>query len=124
AANQQHRVVVESLVGGKAFRAEPGELCVARRTDDGKSYDLLQAQQANRAPTPLTDVAVEAARSRIESSLAEQDDRARHTAAASREAFWQHRHEAARTWASKHPVAAVPSVSDQGHAIDAFLAAK
>lgn len=121
---QKHRVVVESMAGGKAFRPEPGELCVARRTDDGRSYELLQPYQASAAPTPLTDLAVEAALVRVERSLADFDDRTRHKAAATQDAFWNHRHETARFWVAKHPTPPVPTGSGAVHPIDAFLTAK
>lgn len=121
---EQHRVVVEAMAGGKSHRAEPGELCVARQTDDGKSFVVLQPLGASHAPTPLTDEAVEAALVRVETSLAEYDDRARHTAAATRQEFWKHRHEAARAWVAKNPAPPVPAASDAAHPIDMFLAAK
>lgn len=121
---EQHRVVVETMAGGKLFRPEPGELCVARLTDDGQSYSLLQPYPANAAPTPLTDAAVEAALVRVETSLADFDDRARHKAAATRDTFWKHRHEAARLWVAKHPAPSVPTAASTSHPIDAFLSAK
>jgi mono/diheme cytochrome c family protein len=50
------------------------------------------------------------------------DDRVRRAAAASQDAFWARRHEAARAWTKQHPAPPVPS--GDGHPIDAFLSAK
>ncbi|MEQ1826607.1 MAG: DUF1549 domain-containing protein, partial [Pirellula sp.] len=40
-----YRVVLESILGGKKFRAVPGEMCVAVQTADEKSYTLLQSHE-------------------------------------------------------------------------------
>jgi hypothetical protein len=120
----RHRVIVETMAGGKKFRPEPGELTVAVRTADGKSFDLLQPFASHRGATPLTDAAVETALARVEASLDAYDDQARRTAAASRDPFWTKRHEAARAWVAAHPAPAVPKLSAPAHPIDAFLAAK
>lgn len=116
------RVVLESLAGGKSFRPEPGELCVAVRTPDGESYCLLQPLGATAPPVALTDAAVNDELEQIEASLYEFDDRSRRAAAASRDAFWQQRHELARAWSKEHPASAVPP--KDAHPVDAFLAAK
>jgi hypothetical protein len=119
------RVVLEAMAGGAKFRPEPGELCVAIQSSDGQSYEILRPIDASGQPLPLTDAAVEAALARIEQSLSAFDDDTRRTAAASRDEFWQRRHEIARQWASEHPAPAVPSAKqDESHPIDAFLAAK
>jgi mono/diheme cytochrome c family protein len=126
---EYHRVVVETMAGGKGHRPEPGELIVARRTDDGKSYVVLRPYGAATAPTPLTDSEVERSLLRIEASLAALDDRTRRSAAAAQDPFWKHRHEAARVWAAEHPVpgapkSGTPRATDVAHPIDAFLVAK
>lgn len=138
-------VVLEVLVGGKAFRTDPGEVCVAVQTDDGKSYVLLPAadtgdrgpprpvKENNRSllksvtgdgsrPMFLTDADVTALLSRQEASLAAFDDQTRRGAAASQDAFWKMRHSVAREWAEQHPAPMVPNAA--AHPIDAFLKAK
>jgi cytochrome c553 len=120
----RHRVIVEAMAGGKKFRPEPGELTVAVRTADGKSYELLQPYESHQPPLPLTDAAVESALARIENALDAYDDRARRTAAAARDAFWKKRHEAARAWVAANPAPPVPHSAAAKHPIDAFLAAK
>jgi hypothetical protein len=124
--SDRHRVVVEAMAGGKGHRAEPGELTVARRTDDGRSYELLQPYAVTTRPTPLTDEAIEPALAKIEAELAELDDETRRAAAATQDTFWEHRHDAARAWAAAHPAPAVPQTksAEAAHPIDAFLAAK
>lgn len=53
AANGTCRVVLETIVGGKKFRPEPGELCVAISTSDGSSLILLQPSNQARLPSCL-----------------------------------------------------------------------
>lgn len=118
------RVVLELVVGGKNLRAETGEVCVALRSQDGKTYTVLNA--GDSSAIELTDADVEAKLRTIESSLSQFDDQTRHLAAASQNSFWQRRHEVAREWASKHPAPSVPSVADESnkHPVDVFIAAK
>ena len=116
------RVVLESLLGGKAYRADPGELSVAVETADGRSFTLLQAANARAESVPLTDIAVAAKLAVIEQSLAALDDRTRLASAASQASFWTKRHDAARIWAQEHPAPASPA--EAGNPIDAWIAAK
>lgn len=120
--NGMCRVVLETLVGGKSFRTDPGELCVALQTDDGTSFGLLAPASASSPAVPLTDRDVVAALARHEAALQEYDDLTRRTAAASQDAFWKMRHEVARKWAIEHPALAIPK--NAAHPIDAFLQAK
>jgi hypothetical protein len=132
APGAKNRVVVESLLGGRAYRPDPGELTVAIETGDGRSFSLLQAAGAKTEPVPLTDTAVTATLAAVEQSLAALDDHTRRTAAATQDAFWKTRHEHARTWAQAHPAPAPPSPTSSLHAsaakpahpIDAFLTQK
>ena len=55
------RVVFEVIVGGSGHRTESGEICIARLSDDGKTYELL-SPRPNRIP--LTDEAIEPPRLR------------------------------------------------------------
>lgn len=118
----KNRVVLESLLGGKAFRADPGELSVAVETADGRSFNLLQAAGAKSEPIALTDATVTATLATIEHSLAALDDQTRLKAEATQEAFWKNRHELALTWAQSHPAPPVPARTTPGEQpIDAFL---
>jgi hypothetical protein len=115
-------VVLETLVGGKSLRPEPGELCLSVRTENGQSYVLLQPAHSSQSPLPLTDPVVEGALQRIETSLAKMDDQTRRMAAASQNTFWKKRHDAALAWAREHPAPAVPPGA--AHPVDAFVARK
>jgi len=116
------RVIVETIVGGKNFRPEPGELSIAVETPDGKSLGILQPAGSLAAAVALNDGAIEPALARIETSLAALDADTRRAAAASQDKFWKSRHAAARTWASQQKDVAAPEGS--GHPIDAYLKAK
>lgn len=118
------RVVLETLVGGKDFRADPGELCVAVQSDDGSTFLLLPAGHSGSPSETvrLTDADVSAALARQEASMKASDDQNRRAAAASQDTFWKNRHDAARAWASQQPPINVPK--NAPHPIDAFLQAK
>ncbi|QDU75630.1 Planctomycete cytochrome C [Bremerella volcania] len=119
-----HRVVAETMAGGKKFRAEPGEFTVALLTPDGKQYQVLGPAESPDAPLPLTDEAFEGALQRIESSLASHDDRNRRAAAKSRNSFWENRHRLARQWVEANPGPAIPRQSATTNPIDTFLASR
>jgi hypothetical protein len=113
------RIVLETTVGGKDFRVDPGEICVAVQTPDGQSFFLLpQADEAD-GRVLLTDKDVTAALVRHESALTAFDDQRRRAAASTQDAFWEKRHQLAREWATHHPAPAVPLA--ERHPIDAFL---
>ncbi|HEU5115311.1 MAG TPA: LamG domain-containing protein, partial [Isosphaeraceae bacterium] len=65
-ANGPSRIVLEALVGGKAFRVDPGETCVAVETPDGRSFVLLSPEGDGEGAVALTDEAVETALERQE----------------------------------------------------------
>ncbi|MCA9008442.1 MAG: DUF1549 domain-containing protein, partial [Planctomycetaceae bacterium] len=114
------RVVLETLVGGKAFRCDPGELCVAVETSDGSSFQLLSPNSSR--PVMLSDADVEAELARLDKSLQAFDADSRRRAASSQDEFWKMRHDFARQWAAQHPAPPVPQVAT--HPIDAFLVGK
>jgi len=120
------RVVLEMLVGGKAFRTDPGEICVAVESDDGNSFLLLNPTAS--APVQLTDADVEPILVRLEESLQQFDDANRRAAAASQDGFWNKRHDFARQWATQHPAPSSPQAQPTSdvtaNPIDAFLATK
>ncbi|MCF7787116.1 MAG: DUF1553 domain-containing protein [Prosthecobacter sp.] len=113
------RIVLEVVVGGKNQRTETGELCVAIETEDGKSFTILRA--GSEPGLALTDAAVEPVLAQMEKALSDLDDTHRRTAARSRDAFWQKRHNLAREWVAQNPAPAPPK---GGHPIDAFIDAK
>jgi len=115
--NGQCRVILETLVGGKAFRADPGETCLAVQTDGGNSFVLLQP--SFELPIELTDQAVRSALTLLELELSEFDDKRRRDAAASQNPFWEMRHQAAKEWVMQNP--APSPISENPHPLDAFL---
>ena len=114
------RVVLETLVGGKAFRTDPGEICVAVEADGGSAFLLFNPNTSQ--PVSLTDADVTTALTSLEGSLRSFEMESRRQAASSQDEFWNLRHDFARQWAAQHPAAAVPEAA--AHPIDAFLAAK
>ena len=115
------RVVLETLVGGKRLRAEPGELVVAVQTADGRSFNVLHTAGE---PVALTESAVAAGLAGIEAALGAFDDQNRRAAAATQDAFWRERHRLARRWAEQAAVGAPAVPAGAKHPIDAFLVDK
>ncbi len=120
------RVVLETIVGGKEFRTDPGETCVAIEADDGTAFMLLNPTTS--APIPLTNAEVVPALARLEESLQQFDDANRRAAAASQNEFWKMRHDFARQWTAQHPAPSLPDAPSTpdtaANPIDAFIAAK
>jgi cytochrome c553 len=128
-ADGKCRLILEMIVGGKKFRPEPGEMCVAILSADGKTYEILQPADAKDAkPSPLTDAGWDSAAAKADASLDALDDATRNSLASSQQEFWNKRHTIARDWATSHPAAAVPAVKSaiagDGSPVDAFVAAK
>lgn len=121
-ADGRCRVVLESILGGKSLRPEPGELCVAVQDGEQPNYLLLSADAALRVP--LTDVAVEAQLRQQELAVAALDASNRRAAAASQDSWWEQRHQLARDWVRRQPSLPVPFTADNQHPIDAFIAAR
>jgi hypothetical protein len=129
AARTTCRVIVELIVGGPRVRPEPGEVCIALLTENGRSYEILKpVPETGPLPPPLelTDAAVEAALDDLEAAMLHHDDAVRRQAASSQDSFWNRRHELARNWGQSQPVPAVPVIPGQPeiHPIDAFLQAR
>ena len=119
-SDRRCRVVLETMVGGKNFRTDPGEVCVAVESADGKAFELLQSSADETVL--LTDSDVAAALNRQEMALQTFDDDRRRMVASSQDEFWESRHAAARNWASEHPAPSIPSAAD--HPIDTFVGSK
>ncbi len=118
------RVVLEAIAGGQRFRPEPGELVVALRSSDGQAYSLLRPTDWQQTELPLTDPVVEAKLAEIEASLNAFNDATRRAAAASRDAYWASRHDAATQWVTDHQPPAIPKMPAAEHPIDAFVLAR
>jgi len=121
-ADGKCRVILETLVGGKKLRTDPGETCIAVETEDGTSFVLLEP--TGKQFFPLTDEVVLAQLAAQSEKLQAFDDQRRRQAAHSEEVFWSKRHQFARQWAQEHPAPALPASAQSSHPIDAFLEAK
>ncbi|MCB1098536.1 MAG: DUF1549 domain-containing protein, partial [Verrucomicrobiae bacterium] len=106
------RVIVESVIGGKSLRVEPGEMCLAIATDN--SYFLLAPSGRG---TELTPSGMRRIRQDTETELRAIDERTRHEAAATQNPFWERRHAFARK------VAETFAMGDDS-SIDGFLEAR
>ena len=115
----KYRVVLETLVGGRNYRTDPGETCVAMETADGNSYALLQPD--SRQQLHLTDPIVTSLLVQQKTERLNFDDRRRRAAAQSQSEFWNQRHDLARLWAKQHPAPGSPDRFKDLHPIDAFL---
>ena len=120
--NGRRRVILETVVGGKGFRAEPGELMLAVFSNDGSSIHLVQPAEASSAPAPLTAAAVDDAIHQTEIALSAFDDERRRSLAGAIAPFWEKRHASARDWVSQQPPLPIPEGPE--HPIDKFLSAK
>jgi hypothetical protein len=116
------RVVLETLVGGKDFRVDPGELCVAVETTDGQSYVLLQP--GGKQKHHLTDETVVSLLALQTRELQHLNDQRRRTAEKSMDTFWDKRHQLAQEWNTQHPAPSIPEEYRQLHPVDAFLSQK
>ncbi len=120
-AADKTRVVLEMLVGGRDFRVDPGETCVAVETADRAAFELLHPGAGQLL---LTDETVTASLAAERAALQQFNDQRRRLAAQSQTPYWDKRHEIARDWAKQHPAPPVPVQTDSQHPIDAFLATK
>jgi len=115
-------VVLETIVGGKSLRTDPGETCVAIQVADDGPFLLVGSGEIGTNPVLLTDEDVGISLSKLESSLQAFDDERRRAAAATQDDYWAGRHQVAKQWAEQHPAPAVPNTAE--HPIDTFITAK
>lgn len=118
-----HRIVLESIVGGKNRRPEIGELsvCLAKPGED--FYALSPAGDT----IPLTDQGWKAFEKRHYQELAELNQQRRREAQAIEAPYWQQRHELARQIVAEQEAIELPAVLDSlpvNNAIDRFISAK
>jgi hypothetical protein len=107
------RIILESLIGGKALRVEPGEMMLAIKI--GQSFHLLTPYGFG---PEITAAEMDNIRNESETALALIDDSKRRKASASQDAFWERRHALARDYAL-----ALDTKRD-AHSIDRFLEEK
>ncbi|MCE2814834.1 MAG: DUF1553 domain-containing protein [Planctomycetaceae bacterium] len=123
-ADGKVRIVLETIVGGKGFRTDPGETCVGWIDKQSQLLKLVSSG-AGSAWIPYDDLNIVPALDRVEKQMQQADRELRRKLASSQDSFWEKRHAMAKQWAEDH-VVKVPDnrgASDR-HPIDAFLDAK
>lgn len=118
---EKTRIVLEMIVGGRDFRVDPGEACVAIETADGAAFQLLHPAGGQLL---LTDPIVTSLLATGQQEMMILNDQRRRLAALSQNSFWDKRHQIARDWVKQHPAPAVPAHTNAQHPIDTFLAVK
>ena len=104
------QVILETILGGKDFRPEPGELVVAIEPEGSSQFQVLCAASSPPQPSVsnpaainnsvlLVDSIIEPKLSETRKIIEHFDDTQRRTAAASQNEYWQRRHEEAKAWA-------------------------
>jgi hypothetical protein len=117
----RHRVVLETLVGGKPQRPDPGEILVAIQSHDSPTFYVL-SPKLRSAGLQLTDTEVESALEQLEKSLTAFDDHYRRQASISQQAYWQRRHAIAKEFLQRQNRATLKN--KELHPIDGFVQEK
>ena len=118
------RLVLETIVGGKGFRSDPGETCLGWIDSQAQAVKLVSKGDYKQW-IPYDDRSIVAELDRIERLQKKWDTQRRRQLASSQDDYWNARHALARQWANKHPVQVPESQSSSGmHPIDAFLEEK
>ncbi|MDG2222483.1 MAG: DUF1553 domain-containing protein [Rubripirellula sp.] len=85
-------VALQSMIGGKGYRYEAGEIMLAYRADDSQAWQLLSLDRA----ISLTDEDWAEYEHEHQAAMQRVDDRQRRATAASEDAVWLQRHQQAR----------------------------
>lgn len=119
------QMVLESLVGGRKWRHEPGESCIAVRLAGEEEFKVLPMGGLESSPR-LNDYEWEKAVAGLETRMVAMDDQNRRKASQGQDAYWAMRKNASRDWAKNHPGPKVPAVSTWPvqNEIDRFIGAR
>lgn len=117
------RVILESMIGGSAYRADSGEMMVGVLKPGASVYELLQPTGTDESATAITDDAMVNTLASTNRAIDRFDRTVRQQKAASEDEFWHERHRIASEWAQKH-FAAPESASRDSISIDHFVDAK
>ncbi len=123
-----YRLILEVIVGGKKYRAEPGEMLVASRAKGEGLFEIITTDPSLGAHSgSMTEAGLQQAGKRLSSILQQVDDQNRRAHSAQQDEFWNRRHEIARDWAKQQLVAS-PQVNQEAkqsaNPIDQFIAEK
>ncbi len=115
------RIVLETIVGGKGFRTDPGETCIGWIDSHSQQMKLVSWGNSNRWQA-FDDYFAIAELKRVETTLQNFENNLRQTLAQTQAPYWKQRHEQAKQWVAEHPVTVpTPNPSLNQHPIDAFL---
>jgi len=119
------QLVFESLVGGKKWRHEPGECCIAVKLQGENEFKVLQGKKGETPPA-LNDYEWEKAVEYLESKMLALDDQIRKKASQSQDAYWAMRKNASLDWAKNHTAPKVPQTGNWPvqNEVDQFLGAR
>ncbi|MGB7325761.1 MAG: DUF1553 domain-containing protein [Rubripirellula sp.] len=118
------RVILETLVGGKSLRAEPGETMVAVQLHSTGPFLLLRAATESMIDLPMTDDNVVEQMQRVETYVADFETRWRRQLAASQNSYWDQRHSLAREHLQTLDPVDVPHAGESASVVDQFIRAK
>ena len=131
---KKHQIVFETLIGGKKFRHDTGDSCLAIKCEGDMQFKIVESDinEANGGAgkfekTLLVDNDWERASSKLEMNLVILDDHARRSAASNQDAYWAKRREASKAWAISNPSPKVPTVANNkfiNNEIDRFILSK
>lgn len=99
-------VALETMIGGKGLRYEPGEIIVAYRRGAGDRWEIVSPDQ----PIPLTDQAWRDHVAKHDQEIQRVEDQQRKLAASKEDEFWTNRHEHARRFVTELPEIALPEI--------------
>ena len=131
---KKHQIVYETLVGGKKFRHDTGDSCVAIKYEGdaqfkiiGSDFNEANGGAANIEKILLVDKDWERTTAKLEIDLVNLDDHARRLAASNQDDYWAKRREASKAWALSNPSPKVPNVAINklvNNEIDRFIISK
>ncbi|MEO9595754.1 MAG: DUF1553 domain-containing protein [Rhodopirellula bahusiensis] len=126
---ESKRFILETVIGGSRYRAEPDETMIAVQLNGSGPFWLLSPDFQNvEARLPIADAVVESQLERINSTLHAHDATTRRTKSDSHTDYWDERHARASKWIDSLDPVAMPTGLNQAdksiHAIDQFLTAK
>ncbi|WP_430451566.1 DUF1553 domain-containing protein [Rhodopirellula europaea] len=127
--NGNKRLILETIVGGTRYRAEPDETMVAVQLNGTGPFWLLSSDFANeKTRQPITDAVIDKQLAKVESILDAHDIDTRRRRAAAHNDYWDERHARANEWIASLAAVEAPTApknsKQAAHFIDRFLTAK
>jgi hypothetical protein len=118
-------VTLQTIIGGKDLRYEPGEILVAYRVGPADSWQILTVAGG----VPLTDADWPPLANQVDMQIQQVDDQQRRIAASSQDSHWEMRHQRARQYVNSLPelelpasISSIPASSEVDRFINARIA--